>query len=68
MEVPIEGVSGKAQVRFDLDAAEALPSWLTLLLRLAWPAVAKTLFGIIKSWSDEGSLAAKVTVDLQPAG
>src|SRR5581483_4900786 len=46
IEVSIDGAAGQAQVRFDLDAAAALPSWLALLPWLGWPAVAVVLFGI----------------------
>jgi hypothetical protein len=46
VEVLIEGVLGRAQVRFELEAAEPLPSWLAMLPWAGWPAVAILLFSI----------------------
>jgi hypothetical protein len=44
--VSIDGVAGKTQVRFEMEAAEALPSWLAMLPWVGWPAVAIVLFSI----------------------
>ena len=46
VEVFIDGALGKAQVRFELEAAEPLPSWLAMLPWVGWPALAILLFGI----------------------
>jgi hypothetical protein len=46
VEVSIDGVLGKAQVHFDLETAEPLPSWLTMLPWIGWPFLAVLLFGI----------------------
>jgi len=46
VEVSACGVLGKAEVRFDLEAAEALPSWLAMLPWVGWPIAAIVLFGI----------------------
>jgi hypothetical protein len=46
VEVSVDGVPGKAEVRFDMEAAEALPSWLAMLPWLGWPVAAVVLFGI----------------------
>lgn len=46
LEVSIDGALGKAQVRFEVEAAEALPSSLALLPWVGWPVVAIVLFGI----------------------
>jgi hypothetical protein len=46
VEVAVEGDHGPARVRFEVEAAEAAPRWLTLWPWLAWPALAIFLFGI----------------------
>jgi hypothetical protein len=46
VEVFIDGVLGKAQVRFELEAAEPLPSWLAILPWVGWPVLAIVLFSI----------------------
>jgi len=46
VEVSVDGVLEKAEVRFDLEAAPALPSWLAMLPWLGWPVAAVALFGI----------------------
>jgi hypothetical protein len=46
VEVFIDGVLGKAQVRFELEAAEPLPSWLAMLPWVGWPVLAILLFSI----------------------
>jgi hypothetical protein len=46
IEVSIDGVLGKAQVFFELQAAEALPSWPALLPWVGWPFAVIALFGI----------------------
>jgi hypothetical protein len=46
IEVCVDGVMGKAQVGFDVEAAEPLPSWLALLPWVCWPALAILLFGM----------------------
>src|SRR5262245_1028838 len=46
VEVFIDGTLGKAQVRFELEATEALPSWLAMLPWVGWPLAAIALFGI----------------------
>jgi hypothetical protein len=46
LEVSIDGILGKAEVRFEMEAAESLPSWLTMMLWVGWPVLAIVLFGI----------------------
>jgi hypothetical protein len=46
VEVAIEGGHGPARVRFEVEAAEAAPRWLTLWPWLGWPALVILLFGI----------------------
>jgi hypothetical protein len=46
VEVSIDGVLGKAQVAFEVNAAEPLPPWLILAPWVGWPVVAILLFGI----------------------
>jgi hypothetical protein len=46
VEVSIDGVLGKAQVRFELEAAEPLPSWLAMLPWVGWPVLVILLFSI----------------------
>jgi hypothetical protein len=46
VEVFIDGALGKAQVRFELEAAEPLPSWLAMLPWVGWPVLAILLFSI----------------------
>jgi hypothetical protein len=46
VEVSVDGVLGKAQVRFELVAAEPLPSWLAMLPWVSWPVLAILLFSI----------------------
>src|SRR5262249_20811268 len=46
VEVSIAGALGKAEIRFDMEAAEALPSWLAILPWVGWPIAAIALFGI----------------------
>jgi hypothetical protein len=46
VEVSVAGIAGKAQVRFELEAAEALPSWLAMLPWFGWPVVAIALFSV----------------------
>jgi hypothetical protein len=46
LEVSIDGSLGEAQVGFDLEAAEPLPSWLTMLPWAGWPVLAILLFGV----------------------
>ena len=44
--VSVEGAGGQARVQFDLEAAEALPSWLALAPWVGWPVLAVLLFSI----------------------
>jgi hypothetical protein len=46
VDVSVTGPVGKAQTHFELEAADALPSWLGMLPWLGWPVVAIALFGI----------------------
>jgi len=46
VEVSIDGALGEAQVRCEVEAAEQLPSWLTVWPWVGWPLVAILLFGI----------------------
>ena len=46
VEVSIDGARGQAQVRFDVEAAEPLPSWRAMWPWVGWPIVAILLFGI----------------------
>jgi hypothetical protein len=46
VEVSVDGPGGKAQVRFELEAAEPLPSWLAMVPWVGWPIGAIALFGI----------------------
>jgi hypothetical protein len=46
VEVDVEGERGSARARFEVEAAEAAPRWLTLWPWLGWPAVAILVFGI----------------------
>ena len=40
LEVSIDGALGEAQVRFEVEAAEPLPSWLAMAPWVGWPVVA----------------------------
>jgi hypothetical protein len=46
VEVSIDGALGEAQVRFEIEAAEPLPSWLSMLPWVGWPGLAIVLFGV----------------------
>ncbi len=46
MEVSIEGPFGEARVRFEAEAAEPLPRWLSLWPWYSWPFGVIVLFGI----------------------
>jgi hypothetical protein len=46
VEVSIDGALGKAHVRFDLEAAEPPPRWLTMWPWVGWPVLAIMLFSI----------------------
>jgi hypothetical protein len=46
VEVAVEGEDGPAVVRFEVEAAEAAPRWLTLWPWLSWPVLAIVLFSI----------------------
>jgi hypothetical protein len=46
LEVSVNGPLGEAQVRCEVEAAEPLPSWLTVWPWVGWPVVAILLFGI----------------------
>jgi hypothetical protein len=46
VEVAVEGTRGPTQMKFDLEAAEPLPQWLTLWPWFTWPALAILLFAI----------------------
>jgi hypothetical protein len=46
IEVVVEGTRGRAQARFEVEAAEAAPRWLDLWPWICWPALAVVLFGI----------------------
>jgi hypothetical protein len=46
VNLSIEGTLGKVQTGFDVEAAEALPTWLTMLPWIGWPVVAIVLFGV----------------------
>jgi hypothetical protein len=46
VDVSIDGALGKAHVRFDLEAAESLPRWLTMWPWVGWPVLAIMLFSI----------------------
>jgi hypothetical protein len=46
VEVDIDGAFGEAQVRFDLEAAEAMPQFPAVWLWVGWPILAILFFGI----------------------
>jgi hypothetical protein len=46
VEVSIDGPLGEAEVDFEMEAAEALPSWLAMSPWVGWPVLAIALFGI----------------------
>jgi hypothetical protein len=46
LEVEVQGSYGRAVIRGELDAAEALPRWRELWPWIGWPALAIMLFGI----------------------
>jgi hypothetical protein len=46
VEVSLDGVLGRAQVWFEVEAAEPLPSWLAMVPWVGWPVLAILLFGI----------------------
>jgi hypothetical protein len=46
VEVAIEGVKHDAKVRFKLEAADALPRWISLWPWVCWPAPVILLYGI----------------------
>jgi hypothetical protein len=46
VEVSIDGTLGAAQVRFEMEAAEPMPPWLTVWPWVGWPILAILLFGI----------------------
>ena len=46
VEVTVVGTKGTARVAFEVEAAAALPRWLSLWPWLCWPAVAVLLFCI----------------------
>jgi hypothetical protein len=46
VDVFVDCVLGKAQVHFDLEAVQPLPSWLTMAPWVGWPVAALLLFGI----------------------
>jgi hypothetical protein len=48
LEVSIDGALGEAQVRFEVDAAEPLPSWLAMSPWVGWPILVILLFIIHK--------------------
>jgi hypothetical protein len=45
-EIAVEGERGPARVRFEAEAGEALPRWVSLWPWFSWPAVAIGLFGL----------------------
>jgi hypothetical protein len=46
VEVSLDGPRGKAQVRFELEAAEPLPSWLAVWPWVGWPFLVILVFAI----------------------
>jgi hypothetical protein len=46
VDVGIDGPLGDAQVRFDVEVAEPLPPWLTILPWVGWPFLAILLFSL----------------------
>jgi hypothetical protein len=48
LEVSIDGALGEAQVRFEVDAAEPLPSWLAMSPWVGWPILVILFFVIHK--------------------
>jgi hypothetical protein len=46
IEVAVEGSRGPGRVRFELEAAEPLPRWLSLWPWWSWPALAVLLYAI----------------------
>jgi hypothetical protein len=46
VNLSIDGVLGKVQTGFEVEAAQPLPSWLTMLPWIGWPVFAIVLFGV----------------------
>jgi hypothetical protein len=46
MEVIVEGSRGSSRVRFEVEAAKALPRWMRMWPWIGWPIVVIVLFGI----------------------
>ncbi len=46
VEVAVESRHGQTRVRFEVEAAEAAPPWLSLWPWLGWPVLAVFLFGV----------------------
>jgi hypothetical protein len=46
VDVAIDGALGKAQVQFEMEVAEPLPTWLPMLPWIGWPVVAIALFSV----------------------
>jgi hypothetical protein len=57
MEVSITGALGEAQVRFEVEGAEPLPTWVAMLPWVGWPALAVLLFCLhqfLVRWKSQG--------------
>jgi hypothetical protein len=46
VDISIEGPTGPAHARFDIEAGEPMPRWLAIWPWIGWPAIAIALFGI----------------------
>jgi hypothetical protein len=46
LEVSIDGALGEALVRFELEAAQAVPPWLTMWPWVGWPVLMIGLFAV----------------------
>jgi hypothetical protein len=44
--IAIEGPTGRAHARFEIEAGEPMPRWLAIWPWIGWPAIAIALFGV----------------------
>jgi len=46
VNITIEGPTGPAQSRFEIEAGEPMPHWLAIWPWISWPAIVIALFGV----------------------